>query len=97
MQMGVFTANHSLIFCTLQRALILLPPFEDGQLLGSANVVGIDDLYGTLESSSDGERQPSSTPLVMLGSFLLYGTSSCVNTSRTMLTTTCEESRRRYV
>src|SRR5262245_39038319 len=28
-QMGMFTATHPLIFCTLQRALICLPSFED--------------------------------------------------------------------
>jgi len=29
MQMGMFTADHPLIFRTLQRALVLLPGFED--------------------------------------------------------------------
>jgi hypothetical protein len=95
LKMGMLTSSHALVFGSLKGSLIRLPPFQDGQLIGNADVVGIDDLYGTLESSSDDERHPGSTPLVVLGFFLLYGTSLCVSTSRTMSTTACQESRRR--
>jgi hypothetical protein len=44
----MFTANHPLIFCTLQRALICLPSFEDRQLFDGWDAGCLDTSMGRL-------------------------------------------------
>jgi hypothetical protein len=80
LQMRMLTSSHALVFGSLKRSLVSLPRFQDGQLVGDADVVGFDNVHRTLEFFS----YPAGI-LIVVHDFLLSGELSCYFSSTYVL------------
>jgi hypothetical protein len=72
-EVRMLTSSHALVFGSLECSLVGLPPLQNRQLLGNANVVGFDNLHGALKCPAWPKRHPIRI-LPVMHDFLLPGT-----------------------